>query len=260
MLTDTPNQYVEMIAFMAWHGHCFGRHEGTRTMKSYLSIFVFIFVASACSKISSQQVDPSSIYGNVVVDREGSSVNVSNTFYVGGDTGTVVTMDTPASVAVNGSQAQASNDPILNSTSYTATFSASVPSIDVTYTDKNGKVYNNTVLTPGDLWNTSLPSTISMASGFSFTVNTDSAFSSSEQIIVILNAGNGFSEYATSVSANSTTQRISVPGGAFQGFLSGAGSIQTCRSSSPAAAEPYPEGTSISVKSCSSTTGVTVTP
>src|SRR5258708_4951820 len=94
-------------------------------MKTYLTLILMCGLTTACSKISSNQVDPSAIYGSISVDREGSQVSVTNTFFVGGGTGTIVTIDPPATIDINGSAATQTVDPLINLTTYTANLVAS---------------------------------------------------------------------------------------------------------------------------------------
>ena len=67
-----------------------------RLSRARMSVALFyiacFFVLSACSKISSSEVDASSIYGEIQLERNESSSNVQvdASFYVGGGTGTVV--------------------------------------------------------------------------------------------------------------------------------------------------------------------------
>jgi hypothetical protein len=171
----------------------------------------------------------------------------------------VVTVDSPASVTINGSSANVSNDSLLNITSYTANLSTSASNINVVYTDKNGVAYSNSVATPGDLWNTGVPATASLSSGFNFTVNTHTHFYS-EELTVVLTTFNSVSEYYTTLSNNVSTQVISIPGNAFQSISAGGAQLKTCRSSHPNAQAPYPKGTSITVQSCTTSTSITLTP
>jgi hypothetical protein len=239
--------------------------KGNPKMKCNLygvvGLVALMFASTACSKTSSNDVDPSTVYGEIDIIRSGSSVQVNNTFSVAGATGTVLTIDSPASIQVNGIAANGVNDDLLNSTAYDATFNANVLSITVDYTDKNGLSYVNVFGVPGDFSSTSGPTTISISSSPTFTANTDNAFLSEEELAITFSSANGTSAYyEVNANAGASTQSITVPNTELSQLSTGAGTVQICRNSNPSASHPYPQGTTVTSTSCANTSNVTFTP
>lgn len=222
-----------------------------------VSFLVTNLVASGCAKISSEEVDASSIYGEIAVNREesSSSVEVDASFYVGGSTGTMVYLVSPAGVRINGSPAAEVNDPILGRVHYTMDISASASSATVSYTDKNGRVYTNVVPIPGLLY-ANAPGTVPKSSGFSVSYTSSSAFAAGERVEVVLSgsdargggsAGNTRTEYAM---AGTGSGAIAVSSYDLQSFAPGSIRLEICRRRTPAAQHPYPKGLYVTAKSC----------
>lgn len=224
-----------------------------------LSYLVLMAVLSACSQISSNEVDASSIYGELSMKREeGSSQAVAAaTFYVGGPTGTIVRMEDPASVFINGQRA-IEEDNILNMISYQRTVTGNA---SLVYTDKDGLTYTNTLLMPGSL-SLHLPSsTVFISQGFVLNYSSSSSFASGETLEVKLSGSNGeFMMMNTPLNAGATSGSKTVTSSELSGLSPGNHQLQICRTSYPAAQAPYPKGTSVVIQSCSRETTVNLQP
>jgi len=216
------------------------------------SILGLFLMLTACSQISSSEVDATAIYGELAINRsEGSSqATASVTYFVGGGTGTVVTMDSPATTTINGQTANAVNDPILNMTSYQASVSSAA---NIIYTDKNGESYSNTLFFPGSM-SFSFPSaTAFISQGFSLNYTTSSGFVPGEQLQITLNGNTpgNFNTVNRAVVTGATSGAATISSADLSGFSPGTLTVSICLQANPAAQSPYPKGTSISIQSCS---------
>ncbi len=221
-----------------------------------------LLTLSACAQIGSDQVEASAVYGDIQLDRKeaSSSATISATFFVGGPTGTVLRLESPASLSVNGQGSSAINDPILNMVSYEKNVSTSHATNTVVYTDKDGGTYTNTLMMPGQFSISSVPGQISKASGFTISYNSDTPFLSGEEFEITLEShqSSNFEEYALVTGAQSGTQFISAH--ELAELELGTITIHICRESHPAPQATYPKGTQITVSSCSNDRTVQLIP
>jgi len=226
---------------------------------SKVAILGFLTILTACSQISSSEVDASAIYGELSLKRtEGSaSAMASATFFVGGPTGTVVQMESPASVNINGQAASEVTEPIINMTSYQASVYSNA---NIVYTDKDGQSYSNSLFMPGSL-SMNLPSgTVFISQGFTLNYTSTNGFVPGEQLEITL-SGNSNSNYVdASLITGATSGSAVISGSALNGFFPGALTVSICRQSYPSAQSPYPKGTSVSISSCSNQRTVNLQP
>ena len=222
------------------------------------SILGFLLILTACSQISSSEVDASAIYGELSLKRsEGSSqATASATFFVGGPTGTVVQMESPASVTINGQSANEVTDPIINMTSYQATVSGSA---SLVYTDKNGTSYTNSLFMPGSISET-VPGTAFISQGFTLNYMSTTGFVPGEQLEITLSGINNGNIVDAALITGATSGSANISGSALNGFSPGSLTVSICRQSYPAAQAPYPKGTSVSIQSCSNPRTVNLQP
>ena len=222
-----------------------------------LLMVVIILVLSGCSQISSSEVDASAVYGELSLTRSQSSTTATAgvTFYVGGPTGTVINLDSPAVVTINGKTANSVTEPIINITSYQQSVAVSSGIATIIYQDKDGTSYSNSLPIPGD-FSFTVPGTVSKSAGFNLAYTSDIGFFAGEQLELTLQGNNNsiFENFSLVTGAKNGTQNISASslGGVTPGTLT----VSICRASYPAAQAPYPKGTSVSNKSCSSSTTV----
>jgi len=218
------------------------------------SILFLALITTACSQIASNQVEPSSIYGELSLNlSEGTSIaNVSATFFVGGPTGTVVQMVSPSTITINGQAATQVDDPIFG-TSYQSSVSTNAA---IVYTDSNGTPYTNTLLMPGSLSLTLPSAVVSKSSGFTLSYTGTSGFVSGEQLIITLNGGGSSNVIDAALVTGSTSGTEIISPSAFTNIPVGTLTVSICRRSNPSPQAPYPQGTSIIIQSCSSGTTV----
>jgi hypothetical protein len=214
------------------------------------TFLALLFVLSACSKISSTEVDASAIYGELGLSRtEGSSqATVSATFFVGGPTGTVVQMESPVTVTINGREASEMTDPILNMTSYVSSVSTNAI---VVYTDKNGASYTNTLFMPGSMTMSLPAATAYISQGFTINYSSSSPFVSNETLEVSMSGNLSSSRMVMGANAGASSGSVTVSNQDLSGFSSGPISVQICRHTNPDAQAPYPKGTMVTISSCS---------
>ena len=230
-------------------------------MKTILNgtLLTLVMIMTGCSQISSNDVDASTIFGELSLNRtEGSTrASVSATFFVGGATGTVVQMDSPASVTINGQGASEQTDPILNMTSYTGTVSTNATLV---YTDKTGTSYTNTLLMPGSLSMSTASGTVFISQGFILNYTSSSAFLSDEQLEVTLSGNMGGSVTSFPLITGAVSGSVSISASNLNGISPGPLTIKTCRKLYPKAASPYPKGTTISIQSCANSRTLNLQP
>ena len=219
----------------------------------------FLTIMTACSQISSSEVDATAIYGELSLSRtEGSaSASVSATFFVGGPTGTVVQMESPASITINGQNASEQTDPILNMTSYVGSVSTNA---SVVYTDKDGTSYTNTLLMPGSFSASPGSGTVFISQGFVLNYSSTSPFVSGEQLQITLNGNMDGTIVDVPLNTGATTGSTTISASSLNGFAPGSLTIKACRNSSPDAQAPFPKGTSISIQSCANPRTVNLQP
>ncbi len=213
---------------------------------------VSMLVLSACAQVSSNDVDPSTVNGSITVERDGASslATVSTVFFVGGPTGTVMTVDSPASITVDGQNCTANHEPVLNMTTYGATVNAAQSSTTVVYTDKNGQPYSNQILIPGAL-SMSVPSgTVSIAQGFTLSFTTDKPFVAGQELQVTLASSTGSSFQSYPLLTNATTGSQLISSASLQGLALGNVSVSACVVTYPTPQAPFPKGTTITSKAC----------
>jgi hypothetical protein len=212
---------------------------------------------TACSQISSSDVDADSIYGELgLTQTEGSNQGtVSATFFVGGGTGTVVQLASPAGVTVNGQRAAEITDPILNMTSYVGNTSGNAT---VIYTDKDGKTYTNTLAAPGT-FSISLPSnTAFISQGLNINYTSASAFTSGDELQISLGSSFGGGGFIKSLTAGANSGSTSLNSSDLSGLQPGPYTLKVCRQSTPSAQAPFPKGTTISIQSCANPKNITL--
>jgi hypothetical protein len=221
-----------------------------------------IIACTACSKISSDEVEASSVFGEISVDRTESSgsVQTSATFYVGGNTGTVIELDSPANVKVNGASTSEITDPITNLIRYTRSVSIASPTVTVLYEDKEGAFYSNSISMPGAFSQNYDSGTVFKTQGFIIHYSSTNGFFSGEKIEVTLHNGSSSTYSQRALVTGAVTGDYSVSPSSLASLNSGALTIEVCRVSRPRAQQPYPKGTNISVKSCANSRTLNLQP
>jgi hypothetical protein len=209
------------------------------------------FLLSACSKISSSEVDASSIYGEIEVKRTESQsyIDVDASFLVGGSTGTMVYLVSPAGVTINGSPGSETEDFITNRVHYHASVSASAGSAVVRYTDKNSREYVNPVNLPGITY-ASAPASASKAAGFSISFSRSQAYVPGEQFDVQLTSATGGVSRSFAVVSGAASETHAIAPVELQSFPTGPLTVSVCLTRNPSATSPYPKGLRITVRSC----------
>jgi hypothetical protein len=221
----------------------------SKSLSPVLGLMAFLML-TACSKISSTEVDASAISGDLYLTQyEGSNqATVRATFFVGGDTGTIVQLVSPANVTINGQAATEEDDALLNRTSYVGTSQGNATLI---YTDKNGLAYRNVLGLPGSV-SVSLSSTTAFElQGFSLGYSSTNAFSTSDQLTITLEGQGGAGVFRKNANAGATSGLATISSSELGGLAPGTYALKLCRRSYPSAQAPFPKGTNVTLESCS---------
>ena len=229
---------------------------------SKLSIQILLSVSflmlSACSQIDSSEVDASSIYGELRLSRSEASSNVtaSASLFVGGSTGTVVRLESPASVTINGQSTSEVTD-IVKMISYQQTVPVSAGLVTIVYLDKAGTSFKNTLQIPGS-FSLALPGSASKAAGLNLSYSTDVGFLPGESIEVNLESGNSMNMVHGSLVTGATTGTLNVSTTDLNELTPGNLTVSICRSSRPNVQAPFPKGADAYIESCSNSKTVTL--
>lgn len=226
-----------------------------------LSLMILFLCLSACSKISSNEVEASSIYGELSLSRTEGSTNAtaSASFFVGGSTGTMVVLDEPAKITINGQAGNEVYEQIIGSVRY----ERSIPvtgNAAFSYTDKEGTVFNNTLNMPGSLSMSVSANTVFKSTGFVISYSTTSGFGSGEQLEVYLSTDNAATWDYYPLVTNATSGSTTIPSSELTNFNPGSLTIRICRESHPVTQAPYPKGTNTTIKSCADSKTVNLQP
>lgn len=207
---------------------------------------------AACSQVSSSEVDASAIYGDLVLRRSAGSSNaeVSATFYVGGGTGTVINLDSPAKITFNDKEGIEDHNPIFNVVQYIQNIAVSNENVISRYTDKDGKEYTNSLFMPGSMAFAITSEHVRKSSGFSFNYSSSKAFTSGEKLSISFSGPGNYKTQSYDLVTGAATGAKSIPGSEFSDFPPGSLTVSICRHLNPSAVSPYPKGTSISITSC----------
>lgn len=219
------------------------------------------FLLSACSKISSAEVDASSIYGEIEVKRTESDsyVDVDASFYVSGPTGTMVYLAAPAGVTINGMPVSETNDYITGRVHYLREVTASSGVAVVRYTDKNSREYTNSVTIPGITY-ASVPGTVSKAAGFNVSYSRAQSFASGDRVEVQLSGSGGGSHTSSAIVTGSSSGTHQVTSAELQSLAAGTLTVTVCSVRRPSVSMPYPKGLHVTSRSCANPVTVNLVP
>jgi len=216
-----------------------------------LLVLSLLITLSACSKISSDEVEASSIYGELSVSREEGSSNAtaSARFFVGGSTGTMVNMVSPAKVVINGQEANEVNEPIIGTVSYQRSIPAN-GNASIVYTDKEGGVYTNTLTIPGSTSMSVSANTVFKSTGFVISYSSTSNFVNGESLEVYMSGSNYSTYQHFSLVTGAASGNATINASDLTNFTAGTLTVQVCREAHPSAQAPFPKGTYVTLKSC----------
>lgn len=221
-------------------------------------MIVLLMTVSACSQISSNEVDTTSIYGELSLKREegAASGTAKAIFFVGGGTGSVVKMDSPAKVEINGRVASEVTEPIINLITYQGSVSTDA---SISYTDKDGGIYTNILRLPGDMTAT-MPGSAFIAQGFSVNYSSTTPFIAGEKLQVTISNSNQTHWFSRNLVIGANSGTVTITSSDLSGFSAGSALVSVCRESRPNAVAPYPKGTIVHIESCSSQRTVSLQP
>lgn len=114
--------------------------------KNYFLFFLLLlmtFGCRSCDTVESTKIAQSEIYQDYTVDASDSGTNVTATFRVSGSTGTTIDLDTPSKIEHNGRELGENLRSMLSGTTYTFSSGVFIGSHQFTYTNGEGKVFQN---------------------------------------------------------------------------------------------------------------------
>jgi len=109
----------------------------------FLLLLLMTFGCRSCDTVESTKIAQSEIHQDYTVDAWTGGVNVTATFRVSGSTGTTIDLDAPSRIEYNGRELGENLRSFISGTHYSLASSVFVGTHRFTYTNGEGKVFQN---------------------------------------------------------------------------------------------------------------------
>jgi hypothetical protein len=112
----------------------------------FLFLLLMTFGCRSCDTVESTKIAQSEIYQDYSINASNSGARVTATFRVSGSTGTTIDLDAPSRIEYNGRELSENLRSIISGTTYTFSSGVFFGSHQFTYTNGDGKVFQNEVI------------------------------------------------------------------------------------------------------------------